>query len=375
MGVYIPNPDGTFGYVGNRIFKSMDRISQELPPKLCEDRVDELRNGEVWDRISRINHRIEIVTNAYFDEIGSLFALLPQTTRMISSPGAVYGKEKLHYTQDSVPIKLKWFDLDKEVYLSESSQIYLELYLISKNLRSVYAIYNSFRKEQSDATHLAEFHHIEFEGKITQTENKKIALGLLARIINELLRKNKEDLAYFLYDEDIDYLKKFSSNKKGTELTFEQALDLLYRSTKNSKYKKFTSKYFGAWEEVKLSSEVGDMTLVSEYPLYEVAFYHAPMVKNGNEVADNTDIIWPAYREIIGSGGRVKSLRELELKAKKFNLPREDYKIYFASRKPKDYQQTSGFGLGWERMLQGLLKMPYIHSVSAFPRVHSTIYP
>ena len=353
----------------------MSKISQEMPLKLCEGRVAELREGNVWDRISRINHRIGIAANAYFDEMGSLFALLPQTTRMISSPGAVYGKERLDYTQDSVPIKLKWFDLDRDVYLSESSQIYLELYLISKNLRSVYAIYNSFRKEQADATHLSEFHHIEFEGKITQVENKKIALGLLARIIDGLLRKNREDLAYFLYDEDMDYLKKFASGKRGTELTFEQALDLLYRSTKNSKYKKFTSKYFGAWEEVKLSSEVGDMILVSEYPLYEVAFYHAPIVNNGHEVADNTDIIWPAYREIIGSGHRVRSLNELELKAEKFNLPKEDYKIYLASRDSEDYQQTSGFGLGWERMLQGLLKMPYIYSVAAFPRVHSTIYP
>ncbi|MDR3150486.1 MAG: hypothetical protein LBU14_02475 [Candidatus Peribacteria bacterium] len=31
------------------------------------------------------------------------------------------------------------------------------------NLNQVFSIYNSFRKEESDATHLSEFQHIEYE--------------------------------------------------------------------------------------------------------------------------------------------------------------------------------------------------------------------
>ncbi len=149
----------------------------------------------------------------------------------------------------------------------------------------------------------------------------------------------------------------------------------MYRSTNEDKYKKFSTKNFGAWEEVKLTSELDDMAIISEFPLYEVAFYHAPLRKNNVEVAENADFIWPYYREVVGSGHRVRSLKELQEKAKAFGLPVEDYKYYIQSRKIPDYTETSGFGLGWERFVQGLLKMPYIYSASAFPRVHTTIQP
>lgn len=329
----------------------------------------------MWDHISRINHTINMATHEYFDKLGSLFVLLPLTTRMISSPGALYGKEKLDYTQDTVPVKLNWFELKKDIFLSESSQIYLELYLAMKNIKGVYAVYNSFRKEPSDSTHLSEFHHIEYEGKVSQKENKKVIIDLIGKIIDKLLKLNADDLSFFISDGDIYFLKDFAKNRRITEITFEQALDVLYSKTKNNKYKEFTSKNFGAWEEVKLTSETGNITAISEFPLYEVAFYHAPIDNDGKSVADNTDFIWPYYREFVGSGHRVRSLDELLVKAKKFNLPEQDYRNYLASRQFDDYSETSGFGLGWERFLQGLLKMPFIYSASAFPRVHNTIEP
>jgi len=373
--LYIANSDHTLGYGGNKIYKPIKRISNSIQPNAFENRLSELKENELWFHVSRINHRINKATNDYFDDLGSLFSLLPLTTRMISSPGAVYGKEHIDYTSDTVPIKLKWFDLDKEVFLAESSQIYLELYLMINKVDSVYSIYNSFRKEKADPTHLTEFHHIEYEGKVSQAENKKIILGLLSHIVKDLLVNNKDDLTFFLEEEDLNDLKRIANRKLGVEITFEQALDILYKATKDKRYREFSTKYFGSWEEVKLTSELDNMAIISEFPLYEVAFYHAPMLKNGKEVAENADFIWPHYREVIGCGHRVRSLAELMKKAKIFNLPMEDYRYYLESRKSKTYRETSGFGIGWERLLQGLLKMPYIYSASAFPRIDSTIYP
>jgi aspartyl/asparaginyl-tRNA synthetase len=194
-------------------------------------------------------------------------------------------------------------------------------------------------------------------------------------IIKNLLKKNLEDLKFFLYDDDIEDLKSLIKRSKlGKFITFEQALDLLFRATKNPKYKEFTARHFGPWEEIKLTSELDDIAIISEFPLYEIAFYHAPIIRNKREVGDNTDFIWPYYREFIGSGHRVRSTKELLDKAERFNLPKEDYKYYIESRKAKEYSETSGFGVGWERMLQGILKMPHIHSVATFPRVHNSIY-
>ncbi len=152
----------------------------------------------MWFHIAMINHRINISTHEYFDGLNAVFTALPMTTRMISSPGAVYGKEAISYTTDTCPITLDWFNLKNKAFLSESSQIYLELALIQKNVDQVYSIYNSFRKEEADATHLSEFHHIEYEGKVSQEENNAIILKYLQKIIQDLLTKNRDNLSFFL---------------------------------------------------------------------------------------------------------------------------------------------------------------------------------
>jgi len=375
--LYIPNPDHTLGYGGNKKFKSMKQIRQGLPIGEFKSRVTGLHeNSRFWEAIARINHTMNMETHNYFDGIDSLFVLLPLTTRMISSPGALYGKGKIDYTQDTAPIKLKWFDVKGGLFLAESSQIYLEFYLLTHGINGAYCVYNSFRKERSDFSHLSEFHHIEYEGKVSQKENKKIILGLVGTIISGLLKKNSEDLSEFLFDEDFDYLREFARKRKAMEITFGDALDVLYKKTGDRKYKKFTSKYFGSWEEVLLSGEYEEILDISGFPLYEIAFYHAPIRdKKENLIGDNSDFIWPYYREFIGSGHRVRSMYELLAKARKFNLPKEDYKNYVRSRSFSDYSETSGFGLGWERFLQGLLRMPYIYSASAFPRVDQIITP
>jgi len=377
LGPYTANKDGTISYKGNKVFKPIKNInSVEVPIEEIEQRVNQFDTEEMWGHIAKINHRINLSSNEYFDELNTLFTALPMTTRMISSPGAVYGKGTIDYTTDICPINLNWFNLQKKVFLSESSQIYLELAMIQKSVDHVYSIYNSFRKEKADSTHLSEFHHIEYEGKVNQKENEIIALNLMKRIIQDLLKKNKENLAYFLSEEKLNELNEFAENILDIpKITFKGALDLLYKETEDEKYKEFTLKNFGLWEEVKLTEILGNMVLIREFPLLEVPFYHAMIDGKNPKVADNSDIIWPGYKETIGSGHRVRSEKELEEKSEIFNLPKKDYRPYLQTRQLKDYKETSGFGLGWERLLQGLLEMPFIWSASQFPRVDGTIKP
>lgn len=377
LGPYKTNKDGTISYKGNKIFSAIKNIkSLDVPVKEFEQRVNDFTKNEMWSHIARINHTINLSSNAYFEEIGALFTTLPLTTRMISSPGAIYGKKAINYTTDTCPISLNWFNLPKKIFLSESSQIYLELALMQLGIDRVYSIYNSFRKEKVDATHLSEFHHIEFEGKVNQEENEKIALGLIKRIISDLLKKNRKDLGYFLNEKKLNELKSFSENIFNVpRITFRKGLDLLYRETKDEKYKKFTLKNFGVWEELKITEIFGNMVIIKEFPLLEVPFYHAVVEGKEPKVANNSDFLWPGYLEILGSGHRVVSEKELLGKSKLFNLPKKDYKCYLQTRKIKDYKSTSGFGLGWERLLHGLLETPFIWSTSQFPRTDRSLTP
>ncbi len=283
IGLYIANKDRTISYKGNKVFRPIENInSLKVPIKEIEQRVNQFDKDKMWGHIARINHRINISSNEYFDSLGALFTALPMTTRMISSPGAVYGKGAINYTADTCPITINWFDLPRKAFLSESSQIYLELALIQKRVDKVYSIYNSFRKEKADATHLSEFHHIEFEGKVTQKENENIALNLIKKIIFDLLEKEKESMAFFLNEEKLIELKKLAKRILDIpQITFREALNLIYKETKNKKYKEFALKNFGSWEEVKITQILNNIVLIKEFPLLEVPFYHA-MIKNKN---------------------------------------------------------------------------------------------
>jgi aspartyl/asparaginyl-tRNA synthetase len=376
LGPYTAKEDGKIAYKGNKVFAPIDDISAAEFGKGGNERAKHLKEDQMWSRISRINHSIFQSTADFFAKKKALFTALPLTTRMISSPGAFYGREAISYTTDTCPITLNWFDLPDKAFLSESSQIYLELALMQERTNQVFSIYNSFRKEKADATHLSEFHHIEYEGKVSQVENEDTSLDLIGKIIKDLLKKNKEDLAYFLDETKLRELRRLADRIRDIpRITFREALDVLYKHTKNPNYKDFTAKHFGAWEEVKLTEIFGTMLLIKEYPLLEVPFYHARVDGKEPKVANNADIIWPGYREILGSGHRVRSTAELEEKARIFQLPRDDYGPYLQTRALPGYTPTSGFGLGWERILHGILEMPFIWSAAHFPRVHSTLKP
>jgi asparaginyl-tRNA synthetase len=363
-------------YVGNKIFPPIEDVTnKDYSCEEFENRVSSFVDEEYWGAIAKINDKIFTSTTAFFTELGALFTTLPLTTRMISSPGAVYGKEALDYTTDTCPIKIQWFDCQKTAFLSESSQIYLELALMQKNVEQVYSIYNSFRKEKADATHLSEFHHIEYEGHVNQEQNQKIAFNLIKRIVQDLLDYNLADLEVFLTHTDIEELNNLVNQESMKIITFKEALDALYKDTKDEKYKKFTLQNFGSWEEVRITEIFGNLVGIKEFPLLEVPFYHAVVDGKQPQVANCLDIIWPGYREILGSGHRVRNIKELDEKANIFNLPKDDYAPYLQSRKFNTYRTSSGFGLGWERLLHGLLKMPFIWSANQFPRVDRTMKP
>ncbi|MEA3378085.1 MAG: amino acid--tRNA ligase-related protein, partial [Nanoarchaeota archaeon] len=142
------------------------------------------------------------------------------------------------------PITLEWFNLKRKAFLSESSQIYLELALMQKDIERVYSIYNSFRKEKADATHLSEFHHIEYEGKVSQEENEMIALNLIKEIIKNLLKNNYKDFIYKrqgdkrINDYCIEILKKskLDISKKIHEEIFTKYKEYLKLFNKNLQY-------------------------------------------------------------------------------------------------------------------------------------------
>jgi aspartyl/asparaginyl-tRNA synthetase len=161
-------------YNGNKIYKPINDIRKiSLRPHEFSTYFSSKMKRKYWENISRINSVIYFSTVEYFKSIDANFVTLPLTTRLLSSPGAAILeylrgirqiREKLDI--EVFPMKLDWFGHD--VFLSESSQLYLEFTLAFSDFNHVFSIYNSFRREKADWCHLSEFHHIEYEGKVNQ---------------------------------------------------------------------------------------------------------------------------------------------------------------------------------------------------------------
>lgn len=371
LGVYSVDSDNIV-YEGNNFLKPFTNVQSHLfVPKSSQELLNQLAENKHLYHLHRIDDAVFNASVDYFRSINSQWCNLPVTTKMISSPGEVYAGKKIDYTTDALPVTLDWFD-QGTIFLAESSQFYLELRLLIDKLDRVFSIYNSFRKEPADFSHLSEFQHIEFEGHVTFEENIKIYKELLRHITKYILTHNIEDLQYYLATEEIEELNTTFDESHIETLTFKDAMNILKAELKNSKYEKPSLKHFGSFEEVALTRILGKHCNVVEFPLEEIPFYHDASFKDkdGKQYARNADFILLGYREVIGSGQRITDIDAIREKAKFFNLPTEDYEPYIELRGMAGYESTCGFGLGWQRYTQWLLKLPFIWDASHIPRGH-----
>jgi asparaginyl-tRNA synthetase len=357
-------------YVGNRKFPAaVDALAQRFDIEQLARRVLDLNRDNSWSALLRLHHSVFAATSQYFHGRGACFVPLPLTTRMISSPGAYYDRKQVSYSIDVKPVTLDWFEEKRPIFLSESSQIYLELALAQLEVNEVFSICSSFRNEASDPLHLAEFHHIEYEGRLDHLDMEQVGVGLLAAVARGMVGC-ESDLAMFLEPGELRALADFAEKPRVEPVDLVEALDALYRDTKDDRYRQFTlENTLGPAEETRLTEIYGTAVALRKFPLMEVPFYHARVEASSPATAKNSDILWPGYNEIIGSGERISTLEELREKGRLFEIPEQDYQPYLQTRELPGYRTTSGFGLGWERLVQAMLKMPCIWTAMPFPRL------
>ena len=371
LGVYSVD-SGKIIYNGNRLLEPIaDVEAHNFTPKTSQRLLNDLATDKHLYHLHRIDNAIFNAAVDYFRSIGATWCNLPLTTKMISSPGEVYAGKKLNYTTDALPVTLEWFDRGS-IFLTESSQFYLELRLLIDSIDKVFSIYNTFRKEPADFSHLSEFQHIEFEGRVSFEENTDIYKELVRYITKYVLKNNYQDLSYYLTDIDLEELSNSFDETNIETMTFINAMSLLANKVGKPEYKQNSLRDFGAYEEIALTRLVGRHCNIVEFPLEEIPFYHDSSFKDGDGrlYAKNADFILLGYRETIGSGQRITDIDAIKQKAKFFNLPEEDYEPYINLRSMPTYRSTCGFGMGWQRYTQWLLKLPFIWEASHMPRGH-----
>lgn len=366
LGPYYTNKNKLV-YVGNKLFEPLREVRAIRPPDLSRRYTEIKESDQKWMALINIWDEIFSSSAKFMKNNNALFCDLPITTRMISSPGALTGT----ILSDVDPFEIKFFN--KTTFLTQSSQLYLEFAITNSKIDKVYCWEKSFRRERADFRHLPEFTHIEFEGNIPFEENLKFQSRYVQFLVQSLVKNMPSDLKVFLKENHIELLDSFSRMKKFEKIKFVDAFKLMYNKTGDPKYKVPSLRKFGVYEEVLLTEIIGGPVFVTEYIEEEVAFYHAKISPKSKFVR-NADFLFPGYGEFIGSGERVHTKKETIEKAKHFKLNIKDYQPYIDSRTGK-IKIHSGWGMGIERFIQAVLKLPFIWEVKPFPRVDNQYHP
>jgi len=258
---------------------------------------------------------------------------------------------------------LKYFD--QSLYLTQSSQLYLEILIYS--LEDVFCIAPSFRAEKSRTIrHLTEYWHIEGEWPFAEmTDLMRFEEGLLAYVCQQTVTNCRQELEEL----GADIAKLEAVKTPFLRMTYKEAIEKL--QAKGSKLK--SGDDLGYEDEKTLADEIGKPFFIYDYPAGIKAFY-CKNYRDRREIAMSTDMLVPRIGEISTGGAREDDKDILIQKIKDMRLKPEDYDWYLDLRRYGTVPHV-GFGMGLERLLTWMLDLENIIDSIPFPRTTRRFYP
>ena len=357
-GIVREDKRAPFGY--ELLLKTLNlvQLAQDYPitPKehgvgfLMEHRHLWIRSKRQW-AILRIRHQLIKSLRDFFDDRGFTLVDAP-----ILTPAAAEGTTTLFETDF----------FGEKAYLSQSGQLYMEAAAMA--FGKVYCFGPTFRAEKSKTRrHLVEFWMLEPEvAYLTYEGNLKLQEEMLYYAVQEVLKNCKTELE--IIERDTKPLEKIEP--PFPRLYYRDAIDLLNQKGINVKF----GDDFGADEETIISNEFEKPVFIHHFPKEIKAFYMQPD-PNEPETVLAADLLAPeGYGEIIGGSERIYDYDLLLQRIKESNLPVENYQWYLDLRKYGTVPH-SGFGIGLERTLAWIAKLPHVRETIPFPRMLEKMYP
>ncbi len=258
---------------------------------------------------------------------------------------------------------LKYFGQD--LYLTQSSQLYLEILIYS--LEKVCCIAPSFRAEKSRTIrHLTEYWHIEGEWPFADMHDlMRFEEELMAHICQQTADKCKKELEEL----GTDVSKLVSVKTPFPKITYTEAVELL--RNKGAKFQ--WGDDFGYEDEKTLADKFSKPFFVYDYPTAIKAFY-CKTHRDRPDVAMSVDMLVPRIGEISTGGAREDDKEVLIQRIRQMGLKEEDYDWYVDLRRYGTVPHV-GFGLGLERLLAWMLDLENVIDTIPFPRTTRRFYP
>lgn len=258
---------------------------------------------------------------------------------------------------------LKYFD--QTLYLTQSSQLYLEILIYS--LEKVYCIAPSFRAEKSRTIrHLTEYWHIEGEWPYVQMSDlMDFQEALLCHICEQTILNCKTELEEL--EVDVNKLKLVKA--PFPRITYTESIEILKKNGSELKW----GDDLGYEEEKIIAKEFGRPFFIYDYPTAIKAFY-CKTHKDNPELAMSVDMLVPRIGEISTGGAREDDKELLINRMNNLGLKTEDYSWYIDLRRYGTVPHV-GFGMGLERLLVWMLDLENVIDSIPFPRTTRRFYP
>ena len=274
----------------------------------------------------------------------------------------------------------------KETNLTVSGQLEAETYAMA--LGKVYTFGPTFRAENSNTSrHLAEFWMVEPEVAFNDLDaNMDLSEDFIKYILAYILEHCKDDLEFLekrLIDEEkskpaiersdmpLREKLKFVIDNNFKRVSYTEAIDILKNSKPNKKKKfKFPINEWGAdlqseHERFLVEKHFKSPVILFDYPANIKAFYMR--LNDDGKTVRAMDVLFPGIGEIVGGSQREERLDVLIEKIKALGIDEKELWWYLDLRK-FGTAVHSGFGLGFERMVQFATGMGNIRDVIPFPR-------
>jgi asparaginyl-tRNA synthetase len=323
--------------------------------------------------IARVRNALSFATHKFFQERDFLYIQTPIITSSDCEGGGEMFKVTTLGEKNSPLLKDGSLDFSKDffsrpTFLTVSGQLNAEI--LACSLCDVYTFGPTFRAENSHTSrHLAEFWMIEPEMAFTDlNKNIEVAEEYLKYLIKYVLETCEEDMAFFDKFVEKNLLQKLNNILKNPFeiLPYTKAIEILKKSKENFEFKVQWGVDLQSEHERYLTENFFKKpVVVIDYPSKIKAFY---MKQNeDNKTVAAMDVLVPKIGEIIGGSQREDDYDVLKNKIKEMELEEKDYLWYLDLRKYGSVPH-SGFGLGFERMVQFITGMENVRDVIPFPR-------
>jgi len=313
--------------------------------------------------VGRVRSRLSYAVHLFFQERG--FAQVH--TPIITTSDCEGAGEMFQVITGQEKSKAEHF-FGRPAGLTVSGQLQAEVYALA--LGDVYTFGPTFRAENSNTSrHLSEFWMLEPEMAFCDLQgNMQVAEEMLKYLLTDAMTNCVEDLQLFNNFIEKGLLKKLQAvvDKKFVHVTYTEAVEQLKKAGKKFEFPIEWGRDLQSEHERFLSEELFQCPVtVTDYPASIKPFYMR--LNDDKKTVAAMDILVPGIGEIVGGSQREERYEVLEERMIEAGITLADYAWYLDLRRYGSVPH-SGFGLGFERLVQFVTGMANIREVIAFPR-------